>query len=413
MNIFSDNFLNKSDTSNPTIQPILNKRHISFLAVACALTISNLYYMQPLLATIAQDFGVSEEKIGFLSVLTQIGYACGLLLIAPLGDKYNQRNIVLFLLVAVTLSLSSVALAPTLDIVAVASFFVGFTTVIPQIIIPYTTRLTKENIRGKVVGVMLSALAIGILLSRTISGIIASIYSWKIMYWIAASSMLLLGVFVFFLLPSDRAPKDTPSYPALIASLWETVQTESILREACLFGALMFAAFNSFWVTLSIYLLTSSYHYSSEITGLFGLTGIFGAIAAPSIGRFADRYNPRYITGLAIIISLISLVLLWLMNWSLLSFIFGIILLELGIQACQVSNQSRIHKLSQSKRSRYNTIYMFTYFIGGAAGSLLGTYGWRVAKWNGVCMIIASLLLLALVWYWISSKKIGRTQWSI
>jgi predicted MFS family arabinose efflux permease len=404
-NASSDDLLDSSGVNIQDTCPVFNKCYISFFAIVCALTIANLYYMQPLLATVAQSFAVSEGEVGFLTVLTQAGYACGLLLIAPLGDRYNQRNIVLGLLIAVTLSLSSVALAPALSAVAIASFFVGLTTIIPQVIIPYITRLTPRHIRGRVVGAMMSALAVGILVSRTVSGVIAAHYSWQHMYWLAAGCMLLLAIFMFFYLPSDYTQKESLNYHALIRSLWKLIRIEPILREASLFGALMFAAFNAFWVTLSIFFVTSPYHFGSEIVGSLGLAGIFGAIAAPLVGRFADYHNPRYVTGLAIVIALLSSVCLWLVNWSLLLFILGVILLEFGVQACQVSNQSRIHKLSSVARSRCNTVYMIIYFVGGAFGSLLGTCGWSIAKWNGVCIIIASLLLLALCWYYVSSKK--------
>ncbi|GER86747.1 MFS transporter [Dictyobacter vulcani] len=383
----------------------LDKRLVFIMAIACALSVANLYYIQPLLAIMGQEFAVSANQMGFIATMGQIGYACGLLFIIPLGDKYNQRKLIVGMLIAVTLALVFMASAPSIMLITVASFLVGVATVVPQLIIPYAASLASARERGQVVGTVMSGLLIGILLARTISGLVAAHSGWRAMYWIAAAMMVVLAILMRFLLPSDKAKKGDMSYPRLLSSLWGLVREEPVLREVMLFGAMAFAAFSAFWVALSFLLATPPYHFGSEVAGLFGLVGVAGALAASFVGKFADRRDPRAANGLALVIVLLAFVCMWLTGQWLFGLIIGTILLDLGTQANQISSQARIYSMRPEARNRLNTAYMFFYFVGGSLGSLLGTLGWSLARWNGVCAVASLMLLIALGFYALNTRK--------
>ncbi|GCE25359.1 permease [Dictyobacter alpinus] len=386
----------------------LDKRLVLIMAIACALSVANLYYIQPLLAVMGQEFSVSANQMGFIATMGQVGYACGLLFIIPLGDKYNQRTLIVGMLAAVTLALVFMAAAPSIMLVTVASFLVGVTTVVPQLIIPYAASLASAKERGRVVGTVMSGLLIGILLARTISGLIAAQLGWRAMYWIAAAIMVLLAILMRFLLPQDHEQKGDMSYPRLMQSLWGLVREEPVLREVMLFGAMAFAAFSAFWVSLSFFLATPPYHFGSEVAGLFGLVGVAGALAASFVGRFADRRDPRVANGLALLIVLLSFVFMWFTGQWLFGLIIGTILLDLGTQANQISSQTRIYSMRPEARNRLNTVYMFVYFVGGSLGSLLGTLGWSLAGWNGVCAVASLMLVIALGFYALNTHKLNQ-----
>ena len=384
----------------------MDGRLVWIMAVACAIVVANLYYIQPMLADMGRSFSVSVNQIGFIATLSQLGYASGLLLIVPLGDNYNQRSLIVIMLVAVSLALVFMASAPGIIILACASYAVGLTTVVPQLIIPYAASLAHAKERGRVVGMVMSGLLIGILLARTVSGFISAHFGWRSVYWFAAALMIVMAVVLRFLLPADRAPKGSMRYSQLLRSLWGLLRTEPVLRETSVIGALVFGAFSAFWVTLSFFLETPPYHYGSEVTGLFGLVGVAGALAASFVGKFADRRDPRYANGVAMAITLLSFVLMWLAGQWLPGLIVGVILLDLGTQANQVSNQARVYSLNPQARNRLNTVYMVSYFIGGSLGSILGSYGWSSAKWNGVCGAACLLLVGALVFFALNSKRV-------
>lgn len=384
----------------------IDKKLVWVLAVACALSVANAYYSQPLLADIARSFAVTDGVVGFLATLTQLGFALGLLLLVPLGDAVERRHLVTLSLLAVTIALIAVALAPSIGFLAVASFAVGLTTVVPQIIVPFAASLAAPHERGKVVGTVMSGLLIGILLARTVSGYIGAQFGWRAMYWIAAALMFLLAIVLRRMLPKEQ-PSTSISYPQLLRSLWGLLRAEPTIREVSLFGAMAFGAFSIFWVTLSFYLQTPPYHYGSTVAGLFGLVGVVGALTASWVGKLSDRMSARTITGVMLISALLAFVAFWLAGQWLWGLIIGVILLDLGTQGAHISNQTRVYSLRPEASSRLNTLYMVIYFLGGSLGSTLGAYGWSVAGWNGVCFVGVAMLLVALIVYaWGSLRKV-------
>ncbi len=389
---------------NPQAQKPLDRRLVWLMAVASALSAANLYYVQPILADMGRSFHASSASIGFVATLTQLGYAVGLLLIVPLGDRYNRRNLIAGMLLIVVLALMLVAVSPSPGFLMVASLLVGITTVAPQLIIPLAASIAAPYERGRVVGMVMSGLLIGILLARTVSGVVAAHLGWRAVYWIAAGLMLLLAVLMRLTLPLDRS-RSTMSYKELLRSLVPLLREEPVLRETSLFGALSFGAFSVFWVTLGFFLETPPYHYGSAVVGTFGLVGVVGATAATFAGRLADRIDARRVIGVTMLITLSSFVLMGLTGQWLWGLIAGVILLDLGVQGTQVSNQARIYSLNPAARNRLNTIYMVTYFIGGSLGSYLGVLGWSIARWWGVCGAALLMMLVALCLYVFNSRK--------
>ncbi len=396
--------LSSPEPSRQQANPQLSRGLVWIMALACGLTAANIYYNQPLLVAFAHSFGVSESSAGFISTVTQLGFALGLLLLVPLGDIFARRNLICGAMIAVVLGLITIALAPSLTVLAIASLVMGIANVVPQMIVPFAASLARPEERGRVVGTVMSGLLIGILLARTISGFVGAYLGWRAMYWIAAGLMTLLLVTLYFSLPQE-APRAKISYPRLLRSLWDLLLREPVLHEVSLFGALTFASFQLFWVTLTFFLSTPLYHFGSDMIGLFGLVGVVGALTATLVGKQADRSNPRVITGLMLAIVLLTYGIFLLTGQWLWGLILGVILLDLGTQGAHISNQTRIYARPQPTHSRLNTIYMFSYFIGGSLGSALGTYAWSVAGWPGVCILGIVLMTLALGLYLLRSRR--------
>jgi predicted MFS family arabinose efflux permease len=375
------------------------------MAVACGMTAANIYYSQPLLVEMAHSFGAPESAAGVIATVTQLGFAAGLLLLVPLGDIFSRRNLISGAMVALVLALVAIALAPSMAVLAAISLVMGVTNVVPQMIVPFAASLARPAERGRVVGAIMGGLLIGILLARTVSGFVGAYFGWRAMYWIAAILMALLLVTLYFSLPQE-APREKISYLRLLRSLWGLLLREPVLHEVSLFGALTFASFQIFWVTLTFFLSTPLYHFGSDVIGLFGLVGVVGALTATLVGKRADRSNPRVITGLMLATVLLTYVVFWLAGQWLWGLILGVILLDLGTQGAHISNQTRIYARPQPIHSRLNTVYMFSYFIGGSCGSALGTYAWSLAGWPGVCVLGVVLMVLALGVYLLRSRRI-------
>lgn len=377
------------------------------MAAASGLTAANLYYNQPLLGDIGRELGGLGSGLGWVPTLTQVGYAAGMLLIVPLGDSLERRRVIVTMTGLVSLALVGVALAPSLGWMVAASFAVGITTLVPQLLVPFAAHLAPAAERGRVVGTVMSGLLIGILLSRTAAGFVGTHLGWRAIFWIGAALMLVLAVVLRLALPAQPAVAEM-SYGALLRSLGGLVREEPLLRLHSLLGALTFGAFGAFWATLALYLQSLPEHYSPQTAGLFGVVGVVGAAAAPLVGRYADVRGDRKINLLAISVLLGSFIVLALLGRWLWGIALCVILLDLGAQANHISNQTRVFALRPEARSRLNTVYMVSYFVGGAAGSWLGTSAWVRFGWAGVCGVGAGLSLVGLVVLGVGSARLER-----
>jgi predicted MFS family arabinose efflux permease len=370
----------------------------ALLAVAAGATVANLYYNQPLLEAMAGSFGVSQGTAGVIPTLTQVGYGLGMLGLVPLGDRMERRRLIVGMTAASGVVLLGVAAAPSFAALAGLSLLLGLTSMVPQAIVPYAASAARPTERGRAVGSVMSGLLIGILLSRTVSGLLGARFGWRAVYVMAAGVMLALAVALRALLPPQRPDRVVP-WGELYRSIGALVRREPVLRQHAVLGALTFAAFSVFWSTLSFHLAALPAHHGSGVTGAFGVVGVVGALAAPLVGRFADTRDPRIINAGAIATVAASFVALWLWSGSLVGIAVGVVLLDLGAQANHISNQARIFALDPALRNRLNTVYMVSYFAGGASGSWLGATAFGRYGWAGVCGAGAALGVAALAFF--------------
>lgn len=380
---------------------------VRLLAVACGATVANLYYAQPLLATIARAFGVSSAVAGLIVTVSQLGYAAGLVLIVPLGDLVHRRRLVCRLLLLASVGLLLTAVAPSLQVLVVAIGVVGVTSVTAQILVPLASELAGEEDGGRVVGIVMSGLLIGILVARTVSGLIAGVAGWRSVYLVGAAVMLVLAVALWRALP-DTAPPSTLAYRRLLGSVGTLVRRERVLRQRMRFGAMGMASFSALWTTLTFLLSREPYGYGDAVIGLFGLAGLVGAVAARFAGRLADGGREHEATGLFWLLVLVGWGFLALGTTSLAAVIVGIVLLDLGVQGQHILNQSTIYALSPQARSRVTTAYMGHNFLWGAAGSAAGAFVFSVGGWGAVCGLGAAFSVIALLGWW-GDHRAGRT----
>jgi predicted MFS family arabinose efflux permease len=375
--------------------PALPVRLLAFTAGA---VVANLYYNQPLLPAIGRTFGILDGRIGLVSTAAQVGYAAGLLFFVPLGDVIERRKLIVVLLGCVAASLAAAALAQNVVWMGIASFAIGATTIVPQLVIPFAAGLVEPSSRGRIVGRVMGGLLIGILAARVIAGAVGAVAGWRAMFALAAGLMVLLAMVLSRRLPSEQ-PRVPVPYRQLMASLVTVARSEWVVRDAGLIGALNFFAFSAFWTTLAFRLELAPLHYGSAIAGAFGLVGIVGASAAPLVGRLADKRTPRSTVGLGLAIVALSFVLFALFGATVAGLIVGVILLDAGMQAIGVSNQTRIYRLPAEQHSRLNTVYMVMYFTGGSLGSATGVWAWGHWRWAGVCTVsLVAVAAAALVY---------------
>jgi predicted MFS family arabinose efflux permease len=368
---------------------------VVLFAVATGQAVASNYFAQPLLHTLAQDFGVSYGVAGLIVTVAQVGYAAGLLLLIPLGDLLERRRLVVTLAVITAVGLAAAGFAPSIGLFMLAAGIVAVTSALAQILVPFAASLARDDERGRVVGTVMSGLLLGILLARTFSGVLAAAAGWRAVYWVAAGLMLVQVVALALKLPKYRADVRL-SYARLLATVFTIARKEPVLRLRAVHGALAFACFSVLWTTLAFLLSGSPYHYSEGIIGLFGLAGAAGALTASVAGRFTDRGWARGLTGVTSLLLLAGFGLLWLGGRSLPAVLAGVVVLDIGSQGLSITNQSEIYRLQPEARSRVTSFYMFSCFVGAACGSASAAFVYESWRWNGVCVLGSALGLASL-----------------
>ncbi len=358
---------------------------VLLMAFTVGAVVANVYYVQPLLAEIARTFGLSVTGAGRLATLIQIGVAVGQFVFVPLGDILERRRLTLRLILAAAVALALMTVAPTVGPFALACFLLGTTASAAHVILPFAATLAPPERRGKVVGQVFSGLLMGILLARTYAGVMASFFGWRAVYGVACGAMLLLAVLVRANLPQGP-PISTLSWTDLLRSIPPMWRELPVWREACLTGMLVFSTFSAFWTTLIFFLESPAYHYGSREAGLFGLIGLAGALCAPLVGKLADRHGARRNVAIALWINVAAWAVMAIYGKVLWGLIAGVLLLDLAVQAVQVSNQTRVYALRPDARSRLNMVYMTLYFLGGSFGAFVASASWRAFGWTGVCV---------------------------
>lgn len=363
----------------------LSNSLLYLLSISAGLVVANLYYNQPLLHDIALSLKVSDSQVSNVALSTQIGYAMGLLLIIPLGDKISNLKIVRIDFLVLVISLLGAALSQSLFLLIISSFFMGFTSTLPQLFVPMVAHLSSDQNRGRAIGIVMSGLLIGILGSRVLSGLIGEYFGWRSVFFGAAGLMTLLFFLLNVKLPVIQ-PQFGESYSKLMKSLWFYWRTESTLRLATLRGALAFGSLSAFWTTF-VFLMEDSFHYGSAVAGAFGLFGIAGALGATVVGKLNNRVKRTKLLIAGAVLIIISWLIFLCSSHSLIGLMIGVVLIDLGVQSVHITNQNIVFSKNTEARNRVNTIYMVGFFIGGAVGTSCGSLAWNYFGWTGVSAV--------------------------
>jgi predicted MFS family arabinose efflux permease len=399
----------RSLTRGATGDAALSSRLIMVMAFAVGLIAANLYYSQPLLSEISHSVHASASTIGLTVTVMQIAFAVGLVAVVPAGDVLGRRRLLSMLMVTDACGLMLLAFAPSGPVVIAACLIVGLTNVSAQLIVPIAASLAAPSERGHVTASVISGLLVGILMARTIAGVVASAVGWRALYAGAAIAMLCLLAVLIVSLPTERASTTRIRYTELLRSTWMLFLSNRRLQVRAVFGALGFAAFSAFWTTIALLLTGPQYGFGPGKIGIFALLGVAGAVAAKRTGRLADRGHHRVLTLAAAVSIVLAFGDLALGSRSLPLLILGTVLMDMGVQALHVTNQHLIYEIAPDAPARVNSSYMTVYFVGGAFGSAAGTVAYSLGGWHAVCALGAGLGAMAvLLWVTLDGSRDTR-----
>jgi len=373
------------------------------MAVMAGFTVANLYYNQPLLNMICQETGISYVQANFITVITQIGYALGLLFIVPLADMVSVRRIVVLGMLAAAVSAVVMGIANNVWLLWGASLTLGMSSIIPQLFIPMATLYSRPENKVRNMGYVASGIMTGIVSARAISGYIGEWWGWRSMFFIVAA-MMLLGLVVTLRMMPQGSVSFQGTYRQLMHTVGRIFVSHPRIRLYSLRPAMSFACMMCIWSCMAFHVAQPPFYAGSHAVGMLSLCGIAGALGASVVGKYVPQVGilPMSVGG-----SLSQLVA-WLIAWQFgntyLGLIVTIILADIGAQCLQIANQSGCLKQLPEATNRVNTIFMTIFFIGGSLGTFCSGLGWSIAGWTGVCtagccFACASLILSAYEYY--------------
>lgn len=370
---------------------------LALMAVATGLSVANCYYNQPLLSSMAKDFAVSDFSASMVATLTPIGYMLGLVFVIPLGDLLPRKRLILINYLISACALLAIALAPNIYWVWGASLLAGASSVMPQFFIPLVSYNSTPNHKVRNVGIIQACLLIGILGSRVVSGLLADVWGWRSVYWVAC--VLMLGCFLAIHKMFPALPKSSQgNYRSLMKSLSRLFLKYPYLRIASLRAALAYGSFFALWSCLAFRMKQAPFFASDDIIGALGLCGLAGASTVVFISGYIRKYGARFFSLAGGCVILAAWLLAFWGDGSYLWLIIAILLIDAGMQSVHLANQTSVVALDESAINRVNTVYMTIYFLGGSAGTFVSGLSWQHFGWTGVvgagiAFAVASLLV--------------------
>lgn len=365
------------------------------MAVIAGLTVANCYYNQPLLEMIRHDMGVSQHEANLITVVTQIGYALGLCFLIPMGDLYSRRRIIVINMSVAAVMAVFIAFSQRVWIVWGASLLLGACSVIPQFFIPIAGQYSEKKNKGRNMGIVLSGLLTGILASRVISGYVGEWLGWREMFIIAALIMIVCLILTLKIMPQIDS-NYVGTYRGLMKSVFHIVANNARIRLYAIRAAFSFGSMMAIWSCLAFRLAQAPFFSGSEMVGTLGMCGIAGALAASGLGKLVNQWGIRKLSLYGACLQLVAWTTAYLFGDTYMGLIVAIIMVDIGLQCLQLSNQSGCIQEMPEASNRANTIFMTTYFIGGSFGTYCAGLAWTHEGWMGVCAVGAVLAAISL-----------------
>jgi len=383
---------------------VASRAKIIMMAIIAGAVITNIYCTQPILPLIAADLGLDLTTVDLVAGAALLGFATGLALLLPMGDRFDRRKLVLGQIALAFCFAIAAAVSPSVGTLLAASFGLGIVSCVPQQLVPFAAVMSKPSERGRNVGTVVSGIMVGILLGRTIAGVVGDTWGWRAVYGVEAAFMIPVWIAAASLLPQG-VPSTHLSYPRLLASLWPLMRDNAPIRQSMIVQALLWACFNAFWVNLAALLANGPFQLGSAWAGGFGIIGAAGALAASLGGRATDRLGSRRVIGASIGFVTLAYLLLAGAQTSLALLVLGVIVLDIGVQSGLVSNQTRAFAVDPKAQGRINSLYMTATFFGGAVGAVVS--GWLMTRygWSGIVVFGVVLGLIALAIHWIGAPR--------
>lgn len=368
------------------------------LASVCAVAVSTIYAIQPVLAAAGSDLGLAGPALGWLVAVGQLGYFAGLVLLVPLGDVLDRRKLIVGHLILTGTGATITSLAPGAVIAGAGLAVAGLFAVVVQITVAYVAATSPAGERGRNIGTVTSGVVLGILGVRLLAGVLGDSLGWRAVYAVLAALCLALALIAHLTLRPDTRPARA-RYRDVLATAGRLVVTDRLFLGRGLIAFFLFASFGTLWSGLALPLGGAPWHFGTTAIGLFGLAGLVGAVAAARAGSWADAGRAQAVTGWSLALLVASWTLTVQTAPTLWPLIMGVVLLDFAVQAVHVSNQHLLTAAHPEHSSSVIGAYMAFYSLGSALGAVTTAWAYTSAGWWASCLLGAAYAVAALaVW---------------
>lgn len=357
---------------------------ILLMAVACGLCTGSNYYSQPLLNSIALEFGAEKTSAAYISFIAQTMYTLGLFLLVPLGDMFEKKKTIVCFMALAAFGQLICAFSTSLNMMYIGTAISSLFSIGAQVLIPFATVLVRPERSAQVVGTLMSGLLMGILFARTVAGLLSSFMSWHVIYVLSGLLLASVSALIYFKLPTFKPEKIV--YRDIFKSMYHLLKTQPILQKRAILGGLCFASVTTVFTTMALVLSEPPYQFSDFQIGLVGLVGVTGVILGPWSGRVFQRGDEAKWTHYSLYILVLSWIVLFGAQMHLLVYLAGLIIIYVGLSILHILNQNVVYQIEPNSRSRLNSIYMTIYFSGAALGSFVAIQIWHHWGWTGCCL---------------------------
>jgi predicted MFS family arabinose efflux permease len=368
---------------------------IALLIVSAFIVAGGIHYQTPMLAAIAAEFQTDTATTGWIPTLSFAGLLAGIVLFVPLGDRIDKRGLVLSKIVVLAVAQAAMAVAPSIAVLAVGSLVTGICSSLLQHFIAITAEVAHPNHRGRALGTQLTAMFSGILFARIVGGLVANHLGWRYSYMLSAAMLVMIIPVLWVRLPNTR-PTTQASYGELLGSLYRLWRAHGGIRRATAIQFMFGICYGGFWAVAAP-MLALIHRVGPSAAGLMGIPGAAGILVARPAGRWTDRIGLRPVVLTGICSMLAAWIAMAFGAWSIVAIVIGAMLLDIGLRAAMVANQTLINSAVPDSRARANTLFGLHVWSGNAAGAYLASFAFAQFGWLAVCAVAMTATLMALL----------------
>ncbi|WP_339915928.1 MFS transporter [Photorhabdus stackebrandtii] len=375
--------------------PLYIRVTLSLFTVGLA-TFALLYFVQPILPILSEDFGVSPATSSLSLSLSTGMLALGLLITGPLSDAIGRKNVMVTALSAAAFFTLLSAFMTHWHGILIVRTLVGLSlSGVAAVAMTYLSEEIHPHFVALSMGLYISGNAIGGMSGRLISGVITDHFSWRVSVIVLGLFALIAAIMFCRMLPESRhfRPSSLKPKPLLINLRlhFRDKGLPLLFFEAFLLMGSFITVFNY----ISYRLLDSPYHFSQSTVGMLSIVYLAGTYSASKMGRLTSQYG--FGKMLIVTISMMLIGILITMLSSIVMIMIGMIILTSGFFAAHAVASSWVGRRARRAKAQASSLYLFCYYAGSSVAGTFGGIFWLQLGWNGVVLFTTILILFALL----------------